>query len=59
VWNDPGNSVIDSTVIKEGDSYYRFTKDEGQVSGCLDIMQEKSSDLLALICRPRTRATGR
>lgn len=48
VWNDPGNSVIDSTVIKEGDSYYRFTKDEGQVSGCLDIMQEKSSDLLAV-----------
>lgn len=48
VWNDPGNSVIDSTVIKEGDTYYRFTKDEGQVSGCLDIMQEKSSDLLAI-----------
>jgi hypothetical protein len=48
VWNDPGNSVIDSTVIKEGDSYYRFTKDEGQVSGCLDIMQEKSGDLLAV-----------
>ncbi|MBT2547857.1 immunoglobulin-like domain-containing protein [Arthrobacter sp. ISL-65] len=48
VWNDPGNSVIDSTVIKEGDTYYRFTKDEGQVSGCLDIMQEKSSDLLAV-----------
>lgn len=48
VWNDPGNSVIDSTVIKEGDTYYRFTKDEGQVSGCLDIMQEKSGDLLAV-----------
>jgi hypothetical protein len=48
VWNDPGNSVIDSTVIKEGDTYYRFTKDEGQVSGCLDIMQEKSNDLLAV-----------
>ncbi|MBT2513805.1 immunoglobulin-like domain-containing protein [Arthrobacter sp. ISL-30] len=48
VWNDPGNSVIDSTVIKEGDTYYRFTKDEGRVSGCLDIMQEKSTDLLAV-----------
>ena len=48
VWNDPGNSVIDSTVIKEGDTFYRFTKDEGRVSGCLDIMQEKSDDLLAV-----------
>ncbi|OFI37327.1 1,4-beta-xylanase [Arthrobacter sp. SW1] len=48
VWNDPGNSVIDSTVIKEGDTYYRFTKDEGRVSGCLDIMQEKSASLLAV-----------
>ncbi|AQP43624.1 LamG-like jellyroll fold domain-containing protein [Tessaracoccus flavus] len=28
VWIDPGYSVIDSTVIKEGDTYYRFTKDE-------------------------------
>jgi hypothetical protein len=48
VWNDPGDSVIDSTVIKEGDTYYRFTKDEARVSGCLDIMQEKSTDLLAV-----------
>lgn len=48
VWNDPGNSVIDSTVIKEGDTYYRFSKDEARVSGCLDIMQEKSTDLLAV-----------
>ncbi|RZU60884.1 LamG-like jellyroll fold domain-containing protein [Zhihengliuella halotolerans] len=28
VWIDPGYSVIDSTVIREGDKYYRFTKDE-------------------------------
>ncbi|MBT2521054.1 immunoglobulin-like domain-containing protein [Arthrobacter sp. ISL-28] len=48
VWNDPGNSVIDSTVIKEGGTYYRFSKDEARVSGCLDIMQEKSTDLLAV-----------
>lgn len=48
VWNDPGDSVIDSTVIKEGDTYYRFTKDEARVSGCLDIMQENSRDLLAV-----------
>ncbi|NHC45348.1 immunoglobulin-like domain-containing protein [Motilibacter aurantiacus] len=28
VWYDPGYAVIDSTVIKNGDTYYRFTKDE-------------------------------
>lgn len=48
VWNDPGTSVIDSTVIKDKDTYYRFTKDEGGVSGCVDIMEEKSTSLLAV-----------
>jgi hypothetical protein len=28
VWNDRGYSVIDSTVIRHGGTYYRFTKDE-------------------------------
>lgn len=28
VWDDPGYSVIDSTVIKNKGSYYRYTKDE-------------------------------
>ncbi|MDH6625365.1 beta-xylosidase [Streptomyces sp. LBL] len=28
VWNDPGYSVIDSTVVKDKDTYYRYTKDE-------------------------------
>ncbi|CAL9431471.1 hypothetical protein SUDANB6_02056 [Streptomyces sp. enrichment culture] len=28
VWHDPGHSVIDSTVIRHGDTYYRYTKDE-------------------------------
>lgn len=28
VWQDPGYSVIDSTVTKVGGTYYRFTKDE-------------------------------
>jgi Glycosyl hydrolases family 43 len=27
-WHDPGYSIIDSTVIRIGDSFYRFTKDE-------------------------------
>ncbi|GAA3782697.1 hypothetical protein GCM10023083_18590 [Streptomyces phyllanthi] len=28
VWNDPGYSVIDSTVVKHRGTYYRYTKDE-------------------------------
>jgi hypothetical protein len=28
VWDDPGYSVIDSTVVKYEDTYYRYTKDE-------------------------------
>jgi hypothetical protein len=28
VWNDPGYSVIDSTVTANNGNYYRFTKDE-------------------------------
>ncbi len=28
VWNDPGYSVIDSTVVEHDGTYYRYTKDE-------------------------------
>ena len=43
IWQDRGESRIDSTVIKENDTYYRFTKDEGGGgTGCSDIIQEKS-----------------
>ncbi|MEV6384163.1 family 43 glycosylhydrolase [Streptomyces sp. NPDC051773] len=28
LWNDPGHSVIDSTVVRHDGAYYRFTKDE-------------------------------
>ncbi len=28
VWNDPGYSVIDSTVLKHKGTYHRYTKDE-------------------------------
>jgi beta-xylosidase len=46
VWQDIGSSRIDSTVIKEGGSYYRFTKDEGAgTTGCSDIIQEKNDSL--------------
>lgn len=46
IWQDFGASRIDSTVIKDGDTYHRFTKDEGGVTGCSDIIQEKNHDLL-------------
>jgi GH43 family beta-xylosidase len=48
VWQDTGTSRIDSTVIKEGDTYYRYTKDEGQAYGCLDVFEETSASLTAL-----------
>lgn len=47
VWQDAGSSRIDTTVLKVGDAYYRFTKDEGSVTGCTDIIQERSDTLLA------------
>jgi beta-xylosidase len=47
IWQDAGTSRIDSTVLKDGDEYYRFTKDEGGVTGCTDIIQESSTSLLA------------
>jgi beta-xylosidase len=49
VWQDRGESRIDSTVIQENDVYYRFTKDEGGGgTGCSDIIQEKSPTLTAV-----------
>lgn len=49
VWQDRGESRIDSTVIRENDVYYRFTKDEGGGgTGCSDIIQEKSTSLTAV-----------
>ncbi|KAH9875192.1 hypothetical protein J1614_004682 [Plenodomus biglobosus] len=49
IWQDAGTSRIDTTVIKAGDEFYRFTKDEGAVTGCTDIIQERSSSLLATL----------
>ncbi|GAA1059997.1 family 43 glycosylhydrolase [Agromyces bracchium] len=47
IWQD-GISRIDSTVIKAGDTYHRFTKDEGAgTTGCSDIIQETSTELRA------------
>lgn len=50
VWQDAGTSRIDSTVLQEGDVFYRFTKDEGgAITGCTDIIQEHSSSLRATL----------
>ncbi|KAL5121593.1 hypothetical protein ACEQ8H_000665 [Pleosporales sp. CAS-2024a] len=50
VWQDAGTSRIDSTVIKEGNVFYRFTKDEGASgTGCSDIIQERSTSLEATL----------
>ena len=50
VWVDPGYSVIDSTVIKHGDTYHRFTKDERNNTSSTPcskfIVAEKSTTLL-------------
>lgn len=48
IWQDTGAARIDSTVLKDGDQYYRFTKDEGGQTGCVDIISERSSSLTAV-----------
>jgi large repetitive protein len=49
VWVDPGYSVIDSTVIKDKDTYYRFTKDERNNTSSTPcskfIVEERSTEL--------------
>ncbi|SDN94760.1 Beta-xylosidase [Streptomyces sp. cf386] len=49
VWDDPGYSVIDSTVVQHKGTYYRYTKDErdpGSSSPCSKfITAEKSTSL--------------
>lgn len=57
IWQDAGTARIDSTVLKEGDQYYRFTKDEGGVTGCVDIIQESSPSLLAQLSGWKTVAS--
>ncbi|MFC3686767.1 immunoglobulin-like domain-containing protein [Aquipuribacter hungaricus] len=46
VWQDPAPlSRIDTTAIKVGDQYYRFTKNEAGNAGS-DIFSEKNTDFL-------------
>ncbi|KAF7680574.1 glycoside hydrolase family 43 protein [Alternaria burnsii] len=48
IWQDAKMSRIDTTVIQEGATFYRFTKDEGGTgTNCTDIIQERSDSLLA------------
>lgn len=49
IWQDRGESRIDSTVIRDNGHYYRFTKDEGGGgTGCSDIIQETADELTAV-----------
>ncbi|KAG6204864.1 hypothetical protein E4U35_003028 [Claviceps purpurea] len=57
VWQDTGKARIDSTVLQEGEVYYRFTKDEGGSTGCVDIIQESSTNLTAPVSGWRQAAT--
>ncbi len=63
VWDDPGHSVIDATVIKDSDTYYRLTKDErdntsGNPCGKF-ITEEKSTDLLDTSWEPVAECIGK
>lgn len=50
IWKDPGYSVIDSTMIKNNGTYYRFTKDERNNTSSTPcskfIIEEKSGTIL-------------
>ncbi|MEW2118822.1 family 43 glycosylhydrolase [Streptomyces sp. NPDC005474] len=50
VWIDRGYSVIDSTMIKDSDTYYRFSKDERNNTSSTPnskfIFEEKSDSIL-------------
>ncbi|KAI1822991.1 glycosyl hydrolase [Xylaria intraflava] len=47
IWQDSGTSRTDSAVLKYDDVYYRFTQDDGDLTGCSDIIQENCSKLTA------------
>lgn len=58
IWSDvqrgTGRGLIDSTVAKVGDVFYRFTKDEASMT----IREEKSTNLLATITGTLPGTTG-
>ncbi len=63
VWFDPGYSVIDSPMIKQGDAYYRFTKDErnrdGKNAPCGKfVMQQRATSVLDTAYRDVQKCIG-
>ncbi|WP_255951886.1 family 43 glycosylhydrolase [Streptomyces odontomachi] len=63
VWNDPGHAVIDSTVIADGGTYYRLSKDERDATSTNPcgkfITEEKSTDLLDTSWDPVAECIGK
>ncbi|KAG5994657.1 hypothetical protein E4U43_003198 [Claviceps pusilla] len=57
IWQDTGKARIDSTILQQGDVYYRFTKDEGSSTGCVDIIMESSRNLTAPVPQWKKMAT--
>ncbi|MER7641288.1 family 43 glycosylhydrolase [Streptomyces sp. NPDC126522] len=62
VWNDPGYSVIDSTVQQHNGTYYRYTKDERDPAsdspGSKFITGEKSTSLTSPSYDPVSECIG-
>lgn len=44
IWQDPGWSVIDATILRVGNAYHRFTKNDRGVASWADVIQEVSFD---------------
>lgn len=63
VWVDRGYSVIDSTVIRDGDTYYRLSKDERNNTSSTPnskfIFEEKSDSLLSTSWTPVAEGIGK
>jgi len=62
VWVDPGYSVIDSTIIKDGKTYYRFTKDERNntsTTPCSKFITEEQSASILGDYEPVTECIGK
>jgi len=63
LWSDPESSVIDSTIVKHGATYYRFTKDERENSADAPcgtfVAEQKSTSLLDENYEPVTECIGK
>ncbi|MCU1528927.1 MAG: beta-xylosidase [Frondihabitans sp.] len=63
VWADPGRSVIDATIMHDGEYFYRFLKDERTPDSSTPeakfITVERSTNLRATEWEPVTDGVGR